>query len=67
VERALEELKKLETSFMQFRDQAAVREEHFRGVDAEREGEMRGYKLAYSFAVARVQQSIESLEQSEPV
>lgn len=67
MERALEELKKLETSFMQFRDQAAVREEHFRGVDAEREGEMRGYKLAYSFAVARVQQSIESLEQSEPV
>jgi len=67
MEEVIKELEKLETSFMQFRDQAAVREEHFRGVDAEREGEMRGYKLAYSFAVAQVQQSIDRLKQSKPV
>jgi hypothetical protein len=62
VEQAIKELEKLKISFMHFRDQAAVREEHFRGVDAEREGEMRGYKLAYSLAVARIQQSIEALK-----
>jgi hypothetical protein len=62
MERAIEELEKLETAFMHFRDQAAVREKHFRGVDAEKEGEMRGYKRAYSIALAQVQHSIETLK-----
>ena len=61
MEQAIKELEKLEVSFMRFRDQAAVREEHFRGVDDEREGEMKGYKLAYSNAVAQVHQSIDAL------
>ena len=61
MEQAIKELEKLEASFVRVRDQAAVREEHFRGVDVEREGEMKGYKLAYSNAVARVHQSIEAL------
>ena len=62
MEHAIKELEKLETSFMHFQDQTAVREEHFRGVDAEREGEMRRYELAYSNAVDQIHQSIDVLK-----
>ena len=38
-ERAIKELEKLEVSVIRFHDQAAVRAEHFRSVDAESEAD----------------------------
>ncbi|MFC2166015.1 hypothetical protein ACFLT2_13595 [Acidobacteriota bacterium] len=57
----IEKLEQLEKEFLKLRDQAAAKEEHFRGVDAIREGKMEGYRLAYTLAAWEVHQVIESL------
>ena len=57
----IEKLEQLEKEFMKLRDQAAAKEEQFRGIDAVREGKMEGYKLAYTLAAWEVHQTIESL------
>ena len=57
----IEKLEQLEKEFLKLRDQAAAKEEHFRGVDALREAKMEGYKLAYNLAAWEVHQVNDSL------
>jgi hypothetical protein len=61
VNQTIAKLEQLEKEFMMLRDQAAAKEEHFRGIDAVREGKMEGYKLAYTLAAWEVHKMIESL------
>ena len=62
METAIVELDRLRTEFLRYRDQAAARKEHFRGVDAVKEAEMRGYALAFTQAAGKIFEVIQKLE-----
>ena len=67
MEQAIEELERLKALFICFREQAAISEEHHRGLDPKKEGEMKGYKIAFGQASGLVHQVIESLKKASTI
>lgn len=61
---AIKELEKLKALFLWFREQAAISEENFRGLDVKKESEMRGCKIAFGQACGLVHQVIEGLKKT---
>ena len=62
MDKEIKEIEKLYQNFLQLREQASVRKEHFRGVDIKKEAEMQGYALAYTFAAGKIAELIKRLE-----